>query len=146
MLSKFARLPRVFHVLLVCLAVPAFVLMFGLASVLFERCENTRLRELVAPGREWKLVLFERQCSGTVSWTTHASIVRESVMLPDAPGNVFISYERHGPLIGQTAQEPEVGAQWLSAQRVELTYSADIPVHFVAKQVDSVQVTSRLIP
>jgi hypothetical protein len=101
------------------------------ATILFasfaETCKNEPLAEITSPKGEHKLVLFERTCSGTIAWTTHASVVRATETLPSEAGNVLISFERHGSLLESRAA-PEVKAQWLETKVLQLSYSAAAPV------------------
>jgi hypothetical protein len=119
------RTPRI---LAAWLAVPVVMSVLLAAWLLLETCENSGLRELLSPDRSWKLVVFERSCSATVAWTTHVSVVAAEKMLPDAPGNLLVSFERHGSLIGSSMQEPEIRVRWRDSETIELLYRAGTPI------------------
>ena len=128
MISVAAGLQRAPRVLLAWLALPVIVGVITVAWLLFETCENSRLRELPSPDGRWKLVVFERSCSGTVAWTTHVSVVGEAEILSGAPGNLLVSFDRHGSLIGTSVREPEIHARWRNADTIELSYSSAVPI------------------
>ena len=132
-----SRTPRV---LLAWAALPVVTVAAVLAWLLLESCENSRLREVPSPDGRWKIVVFERYCSGTVAWSTHVSVVEEHRMLPNAPGNVLSSYERHGSLVGASVREPEVGVRWRSQDTIELTYESREPTPSKVEAVGSIRV------
>jgi hypothetical protein len=111
------------------LLVPVVLVAGILLANLTETCKNEPLAEVASPTGEHKLVLFERSCSGTVAWTTHASVVPATTGLPSDVGNVLISFERHGSLLTRGAV-PEVKAQWLNPKELQLSYSSATSVQF----------------
>lgn len=141
MISAAAGLRRAPRLLLVWLAVPLVAAAVFLVWLLLETCENSRLRELLSPDRQWKLVIFERSCSGTVAWTTHVSVLREPEFLPNAPGNLLVSFERHGSLIGASIHEPEVQARWSGPNSIELSYSSAAPIQSAVSELGRFRVT-----
>lgn len=144
MIAQGGRLGRVskalFAWVLVLLALGVLVVLYSLAWPLLQTCENSRLRDIEAPGGAWRLVVYEQRCTGTVEWTTHVSVVREYEMLPKKAGNVLVSFGRHGSLVGNTIQEPEIRARWLGPEVIELTYRASDPLQYVASDVGSFRV------
>ncbi len=124
MIPRTGRLGRVSRVLLAwALTLPALgvlIALYWLAWPVLQTCENSRLRDIDAPGGGWRLVVYEQRCTGTVEWTTHVSVVRAYGMLPRKDGNVLVSFGRHGSLVGKTVQEPEVEAQWQGPEVIEL--------------------------
>lgn len=137
---------RTRRALLGWLALPVFLGVAALSWQVFETCENSRLRELSSPDGEHRLVIFERNCSGTVAWTTHASILKRDSRLPDAAGNVLVSFERHGSLVGDVIQQPEIEAQWKGSRELEIIHSAADPGPFAVSELDGVRVTHTLMP
>mgnify|MGYP000090027561 CR=1 FL=1 len=146
MISAADGLHRFPRVLLGWLALPVIAGAALFTWTLLETCENSRLRELVSPDLQWKLVIFERRCSGTVAWSTHVSVVPEPELLPNAPGNLLISFERHGSLIGSTIQNPEVQARWSGTEAIELSYSLSPPVQFAASAFGRFRITQTRSP
>lgn len=146
MLSAATGLRRTPRVLLGWLAVPLITGAALLGWLLLETCENSRLRELPSPDRQWKLVVFERTCSGTVAWTTHVSAIPESDALPNSPGNLLVSFERHGSLVGKSIREPEVRARWQGARSVELEYSSAAPIQSAVSELGGLRIIHTRTP
>jgi|SRR5580658_7719524 hypothetical protein len=51
-------------------------------------CENDQMSELLSPDKQWKSVLFQRQCGAEVS-EIHVSVLPATATLPNQPGNAF---------------------------------------------------------
>ncbi len=146
MFTAATGLKRTPRILLGWLAAPVMVGAVLFAWMALETCENSRLRELASPDRQAKLVIFERSCSGTVAWTTHVSVLREGEALPNAPGNLLVSFERHGSLIGASIRDPEVRAQWQGPDAIVLSYSSAAPVQSAVSELGRFRVTHSSAP
>ncbi len=78
--------------------------------------------------------------------STHVSILKRNSMLPDADGNVLVSFARNGSLVGDVIQKAEIEARWKSAREVEIICSAADPVPFTVSELDGVRITHTLTP
>lgn len=67
-------------------------------------------------------------------------------MLPDAPGNLLVSFERHGSLIGSSVREPEVLARWRDSGTIELLYRAGTPIESSVSEFGRFRVVHTLTP
>src|SRR5688572_29487724 len=103
------QIPPVNRVISAWLLVPVVLAATVLLAIQSETCKNELLAEVASPTGEHKLVLFERSCTGTVAWTTHASVALPTAGLPKEVGNVLISFERHGSLL-ERREAPEIKA------------------------------------
>ena len=146
MLSAATGLRRTPRVLFAWIALPVLVVGGVLLWPLLETCENSRLRDIESPGRDYRLIVFERSCSGTVAWTTHVSIVRTLDTLPNEPGNVLVSVERHGSLVGQKVNDPEVHARWVGNNQVELSYPSGLLLQLRTAKVFGIEVVLKKLP
>jgi hypothetical protein len=79
-------------------------------------CANVEQARLAAPDSLLDLVVFERDCGATTTWSTQASIVKRGQELRDEPGNLFIS-EDAVPIL----------ATWQSASAAEVRYALNRP-------------------
>jgi hypothetical protein len=138
--TALSRLQRAPWLVAIWLALPALVCASLLVAVLSETCTNTVFAQTRFPGGEYKAILFERSCSGTVAWTTHASVLPVESDLPDAPGNALVSFERHGSLTETPGRQLDVQVQWVSPTTVHLAYSSAAPIQHSASSVEKVTV------
>jgi hypothetical protein len=134
------QIQRLKRVAFVWLSLPVLCGIAMLAYSLSESCTNTVLTEIVSPTGEYKVSLFERKCTGTVAWTTHASVLPANSTVPDIDGNALVSFERHGSLADSPARKPEVEARWVSPNTVELLYISAAPIQLRAPAVERVKV------
>jgi len=94
----------------------AIVLVGGYMMILnraFENmCGNEILAESISPDRTKKLVVFQRSCGATTSFSTQASLLSPDVKLADEIGNVFIADTDHGIAPSGAGGGPELRFQW----------------------------------
>lgn len=67
-------------------------------------------------------------------------------MLPNAPGNLLVSFERHGSLVGASVREPEVVVRWQRPDAIELAYSSAAPIHSTVSEFGSFRVIHTRAP
>ena len=81
-------------------------------------CGNEGSYESASPDGQWKYVSFERNCGATTSNNLQISVLPASKRLANGAGNAFIADYNHEA----TSFTPK--AEWLSARRLQITYSA----------------------
>ncbi len=125
----------------------AIVLMLGLLlagvrrwKVLSDLCGNEVLATTVAPDRRTRAVLFRRDCGATTGFSTQVSVLRDTVSLPNDPGNVFVADDDHGRASPQQGDGPVVKLRWLSPARLEVRYDARARVFVADTLVDGIQI------
>lgn len=131
---------RASRVLLGWVAAPFLVLGCYALSVLTESCANAVLTEVQSPDGKYRVVVFERTCSNTMAWVTHASVLPRSAELPNRAGNALVSFDRHGSLLEGKGLAPEVQARWAGPSELVLSYDAATFARHAAESVGAVRV------
>jgi hypothetical protein len=87
-------------------------------------CGNRVLSEHLSPNGQLKVVIFERDCGATTTFSTQASIVDARRGLPPGDGNIYIAdYARGSPNPGPGGG-PRASARWTSDAAVVVTREA----------------------
>ena len=87
-------------------------------------CGNQVLSEQLSPNRRWKVVIFERDCGATTSFSTQASIVDARGGLPPGDGNIYIADYARGSRNPGPGGGPRLSARWTSDASVVVTREA----------------------
>ncbi|HKW00131.1 MAG TPA: hypothetical protein VJN96_09910 [Vicinamibacterales bacterium] len=99
------------------------LLLFALPS-LVNPCGNEKLAEYPSPDGKLKVIVFERDCGATTSFSTQASIVPTRAGMPGGSGNLFIADADHGSAPPGDGGGPELRVRWIDEQTVELAHHA----------------------
>ena len=87
-------------------------------------CGNDKLAEHLAPGREWKVVVFQRDCGATTGFSTQASVLPADSDLPNRGGNIFGADDNRGAAPAGPGGGPVVDVRWQSPNEVTIIHSS----------------------
>jgi hypothetical protein len=87
-----------------------------------DMCGNDIYQEVYSPDRQYKVVVFERNCGATTDFSTQVSILGATQELPNISGNIFV--------IDGHPDYAQVQVKWESDQAMEVTYSGGREVHY----------------
>src|SRR5690606_17537649 len=87
-------------------------LMYGcMKSIFSSMCGNQLVNQIESPNRQYKAVIFTRDCGATTGFSTHVSLMKTSDKLENNPGNIFIASGREAVELNEIGG-PLVIAQW----------------------------------
>ncbi len=73
----------------IVLMVLFYLAIFGMLSFL-EPCENRIIQSVFSPNKKYKVVLFQRDCGATTSFSSQISLLKSKEKLEDS-GNIYIA-------------------------------------------------------
>ena len=94
-----------------------------------DTCGNTISNSYISPNKEFKIVIFERNCGATTDFSTQVSLVKSDIEIrKDDDGNIF-SADRDGG----KAETDENGniylkAEWLDNNNILINYDSKIRI------------------
>lgn len=118
-----------------------FCISWAIQGCLDPGCTNTEVARYAAPNGKLDLVVFERNCGATTSFTTQASLVPSGRDLSRVGGNIFVADTDHGKAPAAAHGGPELDVEWLSKSALRLTHSPDARVFLAEQQSDGVTIT-----
>lgn len=90
-------------------------------GALVSACRNDMLATIPSPSGGRKLVIFQRSCGATTGFSTQASLLPARDRLRGS-GNLFIADTDHGKAPSGRGGGPQLDAQWLAEDTLELRY------------------------
>lgn len=97
-------------------------------------CENDPWSELLSTDKQWKSVLFQRQCADEVS--IHVSVLPATSTLPNQPGNAF----RQDVTGEGTRSSHSFHQAWKGPNELWIGHDQTMKVAFAASEVGPVRV------
>jgi hypothetical protein len=122
-------------------AVPLLLMGLGLfATILAPRlfiatspCGNTIVGRQLSPDKNWKAVVFSRDCGATPGFSTHVSVLQVSRKLPDEGGNLFIADTDHGRAASAAWGGPRVIVRWTDGMNLSISLDGNAGVQARAR-------------
>ena len=99
-------------------------------------CENDQLSELLSTDKQWKSVLFQRQCGDEAS-EMDVSVLPATAALPNLPGNVF----RQDAIEERPRSPHSLHQTWTGPHELWIRRDHGMKVAFAASEVGPVRVT-----
>jgi hypothetical protein len=97
-------------------------------------CENDQWSEALSPDKQWKSVLFQRQCGDDVSF--HVSVLPATTTLANEPGNAF-----RQDTTGEGSRSSHTFHQrWKAPHELWIAHDQGMKVAFAASEVGPVRV------
>jgi hypothetical protein len=87
-----------------------------------DMCGNDIYQEVYSSDRQYKVVVFERDCGATTGFSTQLSILEAQQELSNVPGNIF-DIDGH-------PDYTNVHVKWKGNHRVSITYADGYEVHY----------------
>jgi Family of unknown function (DUF5412) len=78
-------------------------------------CGNEVFQEVYSQDKQYKVIVFERDCGATTAFSTQISILEATQELSNNPGNIFI-LEGH-------PNDTQILVEWKDNQTIEITYT-----------------------
>lgn len=106
-----------------------------------DTCASTVVSESWSPSGRLVVVVFERDCGATTSYSTQVSVLSKGEQLASGAGNVFICDSDHGKApVGATRRGPSVNARWISDEELEIQHHARVRVFKAVSEFANVRV------
>ncbi len=99
------------------------------------KCDNDQTGEYLSPDKEWKAVLFLRQC-GDGPTESHISVLPATATLPNEPGNAF-RQDRRGE--GSQSSHTFQGS-WKGPRELWIGYDSTMKAAYAASQVGPIKI------
>ena len=122
----------------------------GVAALLFvawqmlgSMCRNEVLTEVVSPGGQHKVVVFQRDCGATTGFSTQISLIRANEHLDNDSGNIFVADTNHGDAPSGPGGGPAVSVNWLSSDAVEVLHHPKTRIFLAIPKASGVAVSYR---
>jgi hypothetical protein len=96
-------------------AVAATIISLSVLVACDDLCGNDKLAEYPSPDRQWKVVVFQRDCGATTGFSTQAALLPLEEEWPNRSGNIFTSTTDHGAAPSGPGGGPELGVYWESS-------------------------------
>lgn len=97
--------------------------------------ENDQMGELSSPDKQWKSLLFQRQCGDEAS-EIHVSVLPATAPLPNQPGNAF----RQDATGEGTRSSHSFHQAWKGSNELWIGHDQTMKVAFAASEVGPVRV------
>jgi len=104
-------------------------------------CGNERLAEYPSPDGMANVVVFERDCGATTSFSTQASLVPIGTGTPSGGGNFFVADTNHGIAPAGRGGGPELRVRWIDAAHLELSYHVNARVFRSATALGAISIS-----
>jgi hypothetical protein len=108
-------------------------------------CANRMLSSMEIDGTDLKIVVFERDCGATTSFSTQASILPAKESLANTSGNVFRADANHGAAPTGPGGGPVLRVKVTGPGNIELSYHPDIRIFLAEKKFKRVHIRYSLI-
>lgn len=134
--------------IILIIAILIFLLITFVYSLGFILCNNTAVKEVCSPNREYKVVVFERNCGATTGFSTQVSVFRNSILSLSffkKSGNVFIADTNHGEAQAAEWGGPEVEVEWLNNNKLLLKYPKQARVFKSEKNKYEIKIVYKFI-
>jgi hypothetical protein len=110
-------------------------------------CANRAISQSYSPDREFKAVVFQRDCGATTGFSTQVSVfsanehflTEGSWLSSTKPGNVFVADTDHGKAPSGTEGGPVVGVEWAGPRRLRITHDKRARVFVRERTIDNVE-------
>jgi len=85
-------------------------------------CGNDVFQEVYSPNKQYKIIVFERDCGATTGFSTQISILEGTQALSNVTGNIFVM-DGH-------PDYTNVQVRWESDQVINITYADGYEVSY----------------
>ncbi|WP_024304573.1 hypothetical protein [Pseudogulbenkiania sp. MAI-1] len=103
-------------------------------------CTNEVIAELPSPERDYRAVVFQRDCGALTGFSTQVSVFRSWSFRGNGAGNVFIADSNHGAVPVGQGGGPEARVRWRSPRTLVVSYHRNARVFLAERQVGAVQI------
>ncbi len=114
------RIAIILGVIIFALVLMASGGVFLLESLFGGWCGNRVFQEFYSPDKEYKAVIFERNCGATTSFSTQVSVLPAAAQLPNEGGNI-LAMDGHPDWTAVTIR-------WETNRRVSITHAGQYKV------------------
>jgi len=102
-------------------------------------CKDTVVERLLSPDGKHEAVLFQRDCGATTGFTTQISVVEPGEKVSGG-GNTFVADDDHGKARVGAWEGPWAEINWLSANRVQISYARRSRIFEQSESVGPVEI------
>ena len=100
-----------------------------------DKCDNDQTGESLSPDKEWKAVVFLRQC-GDGPTESHISVLPATASLPNEPGNAF----RQDGTGGGSRSSYRMEGTWKGPHELWIAHDTTMKVAYAAAGVGPVRI------
>ena len=132
----------------------SMTLRFGLlivaacCSACVDPCGNEVISEKYSSNREFRAVVFQRDCGATTGFSTQVSVLaanqrfltERSWLQSTKPGNVFVADTNHGNAPSGAGGGPVVQLEWTGPRQLRITHDSRARVSVRQSKIDIVDV------
>ncbi|HYG03614.1 MAG TPA: hypothetical protein VD927_14295 [Chryseosolibacter sp.] len=108
-----------------------------------DMCENQIIEETQSPSKQFKTIIFTRDCGATTGHSTQLSIIKATDQLGNEAGNVFILTDKFEDGVRFENGGAKVKAVWTGDDALTIYYDSKIEFTKKLKQVKDVKITYR---
>ena len=117
-------------------------------SACVDPCGNEVISEQYSPNREFRAVVFQRDCGATTGFSAQVSVLAAkqrfltegSWLQSTKPGNVFVADTGHGNAPSGPGGGPDIRLVWIGPRQLRITHDKRARVSVRQKKIDIVDV------
>ena len=106
---------------------------------LSDECNNNLLKEINSPNKQYKAVVFQRNCGATTDFSTQVSILPINSVLSNDSGNVFICDSNHGKAPSNSGG-PQVEVEWKESDLLQITTNRNVRIFLSQDKLDNISI------
>lgn len=91
---------------------------------LSEGCANEVIKEILSPNKNYKAVIFQRDCGSTTNYSTQISILEANEALSNKKGNIFVCDDDHGRAPSDANGKILILVEWKTNDSIYITYDS----------------------
>jgi len=107
-------------------------------------CETQVISKNVSPNENLIAVVYGRSCGSTEGYTTHVSLLKDKIEPPSFAGNILVVDSNYQRAPSDDLGITTIAVEWLSQNKIALTYSKKVRVFRSNKEHHGVTVVHRL--
>lgn len=130
--------------LIICVISSVVVLAVVGLVTFWDPCVNDAIAEFRSPSGRHKVVIFERSCGATTSFTREASLLPADAPVPKSPGNILRIDDDHGKI--RVDRNTGVDVRFIDDSTMTLAYPAGARVFTQIAKKNGVAIHYMAIP
>ena len=118
---------KILKIIFGCLGITIFILAIFIGILYFtfqpnEMCRNHLIESKFSPNKQFKVLIFSRDCGATTGYSTQISIVEfDEKLEQNDGGNIFIADYNHGEAI-MNGEIINVNPKWIDNENLIIEY------------------------
>ncbi|AWA30989.1 hypothetical protein HYN48_13895 [Flavobacterium magnum] len=127
--------------IMITLVIIGFIAFWALVFYDMNPCGNKVASTFFSPNKQFKILVFERNCGATTDFSTQVSLLRHNLELEhDDEGNIFSADRNYGDAEIDENGNVYLKATWLNNNKVLITYDSKIRIFKKENKLDGITI------